>query len=276
MKTIFKKQRGILVVVMSLFLMTACQNENETATEIIEEAVMDDELAKRSAEIDLMSDDIGLIVEEASLENESTESFLPPCVVITTEISEGFRERTLDFGDGCELPNGNFVSGIIILRYEANAAIALREIAVTFTNFTRNGVLIEGTRSVARILANEAGNPQSTAQVNMQVTWPDETTATREGTRIREWIEGVGSGTWTDNVFLITGNASTTGRLGNTHAANITNALRREAVCTFVVSGIVELSRNDNTGILAYGDGSCDGEATWTNPNGQTQTIYLD
>lgn len=274
MKTKFKKQRGILLVLMSLFLMTACQNENETAT--LEEAVMNDELAKRSAEVDLISDDIGLIVEEASLENKSATSFLPPCVTITIELSEGFRQKTLDFGDGCELPNGNIISGIIIMSHEINTDPAHREIAVSFDNFTRNGVLIEGTRSIERILTNDAGNPQSTAQVNMQVTWLDETTATREGVRIREWIEGVGTGTWTDNVFSITGNATTTGRLGNTYAANITTALRREAVCAFIVSGTVELSRNDNIGTLAYGEGTCDGEATWTNPNGETVTIYLD
>jgi len=256
--------------------MTACQNENETATEIIEEAVIDDVLAKRSAEIDLMSDDIGFIVEEASLENKSSSSFLPPCVVITIEISTGFVQKTLDFGDGCELPNGNIVSGMIIMSYEVNATMASREIMVSFDNFTRNDVLIEGTRSVERLLSNDAGNPQSTAEVNMQVTWPDGTTATREGTRVREWTEGFASGTWTDNVFLITGNATTTGILGNTHSATITTALRREAACAFIVSGVVELSRNDNTGILAYGEGTCDGEVTWTNPNGDTITIYLD
>ncbi|WP_298512309.1 hypothetical protein [uncultured Kordia sp.] len=275
MKTKFKKQQGILFVLMSLFLMTACQNE--TATETAEDEVaIDDQLALRSAEIDLISDDIGLIVDDAAQETESTVSFLPPCVTITVEISAGFRQKTLDFGDGCELPNGNIVSGIIMMSHEVDASPARREIAVTFDNFTRNGVLVAGTRSVERVLSNDAGNPQSTAQVNMQVTWPDETTATREGTRVREWIEGFGSGTWVDNAFLITGNATTTGRLGNTHAATITDALRREAVCAFIVSGTVELSRNDNTGILAYGDGTCDGEATWTNPNGDTITIYLD
>ena len=275
MKTKFKKQQGFLVVLMTLFLMTACQNE--TAIETFEEEVaIDDQLAKRSAEIDLISDDIGLIVDEASVEAKSSVSFLPTCVTITTEISSGFTQRTLDFGDGCELPNGNVVSGIIMMSHAVVVNPATREIAVTFDNFTRNGVLVEGTRSLERIASNDAGNPQSTAQVNMQVTWPDETTATREGVRVREWIEGIGSGTWTDNVFSITGNATTTGRLGNTHAATITTALRREAICAFIVSGTVELSKNDNTGTLAYGDGTCDGEATWTNPNGETVTIYLD
>jgi hypothetical protein len=274
MKTTFRKQKGILLILMSLFIFTACQNENETVT--VEEEAMDDQLALRSAEIDLISDDIGLIVDEAAQEDESAVSFLPSCVTITTVVSSGFVERTLDFGDGCELPNGNIVSGMIIMSHEVDADLMRREIAVSFNNFMRNNVLVEGTRSIERVLSNEAGNPQSTAQVDMQITWPGGTTATRVGTRTREWIEGFGSGTWVDNVFSITGNATTTGVLGNTHAGNITTALRREATCAFIVSGVIELSRNDNTGILAYGDGTCDGEATWTGPGGNTISIYLD
>ncbi|MEM6717906.1 MAG: hypothetical protein AAF611_01190 [Bacteroidota bacterium] len=276
MKTTFKKQRGILLVLMSLFVLISCQNENEEIPIEEETVVLDDELAQRSAEIDLISDDIGFIVDDAAQESESAASFLPPCVIISTQISGGFSQLTLDFGDGCQLPNGNIVSGIIMMTQDVNAQLASRMIQVSFNNFTRNGVLVEGTRSVTRVLSNENGNPQSTAAVDMQVTWPNGATYTRQGTRTREWIEGVNNGTWTDNVFSITGNGTTTGVLGNTHSADITTALRREATCAFIVSGVVALSRNDNTGILTYGDGSCDGEATWTGPNGNTITIFLD
>ncbi|MEM6687739.1 MAG: hypothetical protein AAF617_18325 [Bacteroidota bacterium] len=275
MKTIFKKQRGILLVLMSLFLIVACQNDTETVT-AEEEVALNDELAQRSAEIDLISDDIGLIVDDAAQEFESAPSFLPPCVTISTVVSGGFSQLTLDFGTGCELPNGNIVSGIIMMSQAVDAQLASRVIEVSFTNFTRNGVSVEGTRRVTRVLSNDAGNPQSTAEVDMQVTWPNGATYTRQGIRIREWIEGVNTGTWTDNVFSITGNGTTTGVLGNTHSANITTALRREATCAFIVSGVVELTRNSNTGTLAYGDGSCDGEAAWTGPNGNTITIFLD
>ena len=276
MKTTFKMQRGIFFLVVSLLLITtACQNEDETslATEGVE---LNSELALRSADIDLISDDIGIIVEEAYQEDESQVSFLPTCVTITTVLTTGSRTRTIDFGQGCELPNGNVLSGIITISHEVDNNPARRMIAVTFDNFHRNDVLIEGTRSIERVVSNDIGNPQSTATVNMQVTWPNGATYSRDGTRIREWIEGVGSGTWTDNVFSITGSVTTTGVLGNTHAATITTALRRELICPFIVSGTVILSRNSASGTLVFGDGSCDNEASWTNPNGVTQTIYLN
>ncbi len=275
MKTTFNKQQGILFLILSLLVMTACQNEDATSA-VEEEVAINTELAQKSADIDLISDDIGFIVEEAYQEDETHMTFLPACVTITIELSAGFRQRTLDFGQGCELPNGNVLSGIVTMSHEVDSDPARRMIAVTFNNFYRNDVLIEGTRSIERVLSNDVGNPQSTAAVNMQVTWPNGATYTREGTRVREWIEGVGSGTWTDNVFSITGNVTTTNVLGNTYAATITTALRREVTCPFFVSGIVELSRNNATGTLVFGDGSCDNEATWTNPNGDTQTIYLN
>lgn len=275
MKTTFKKQQGILFLMLSLLVITACQNEDATST-VEEEVSINTELVQKSAAIDLISDDIGFIVEEAYQEDESYVSFLPACVTITTQLTAGFRQRTLDFGTGCELPNGNVLSGIVTMTHEVDSNPARRMISVTFDNFYRNDVLIEGTRSIERVLSNDAGNPQSTAVVSMQFTWPNGDTYTREGTRIREWIEGVGSGTWTDNVFSITGNVTTTNVLGNTYAATITTALRREATCPFFVSGTVELSRNSITGTLTFGDGSCDNEASWTNPNGDTQTIYLN
>ncbi|WP_046757121.1 hypothetical protein [Kordia jejudonensis] len=275
MKTTCKQQCIILVLVASLFMFTACQNE-DTTSDAVEEVAIDDQLAQRSAEIDLIADDIDFIVEEGFIEDETYIYFLPDCVTITTQISSGFRERTVDFGTGCELPNGNLLSGMITMSHEVDSDPARRTVSVTFTNFERNGVSVEGTRSIERVLANTAGNPQATASVDMQVTWPNGATYTRQGTRVREWIEGFGSGTWSDNVFSITGNVTTTNILGNTYAATITTALRRELVCAFIVSGTISLSRNNDTGTLDFGNGSCDNEATWTNPSGTVQTIFLD
>ena len=104
MKTTFKKQRGILCFVLSLLLLTACQNEN-TTSDSLDEVAIDDQLAQRSAEIDLIADDIDFIVEEGMIEDETYTSFLPDCVTITSVISQGFRERTVDFGTaGKHLP----------------------------------------------------------------------------------------------------------------------------------------------------------------------------
>ena len=44
--------------------------------------------------------------------------------------------------------------------------------------------------------------------------------------------------------------------------------------CNYVVSGIVEISQEGFTGVLDFGEGICDNEATFT-INGQEIIIYL-
>lgn len=87
-------------------------------------------------------------------------------------------------------------------------------------------------------------------------------------------MEGTGSGTWRDNVFMITGNRSIVFSSGFTHDAIVTEALRREATCRYFVSGLVELNRNGTDGILNYGDGTCDNIAILT-VDGIEYTIIL-
>ncbi|MCB0399204.1 MAG: hypothetical protein KDD26_06185, partial [Winogradskyella sp.] len=72
------------------------------------------------------------------------------------------------------------------------------------------------SRSILKELSNENGNPQFTHNLSITVIWPNGVQASREGTRIREWVEGFGSGVFSDNVFEITGNWTATFVNGNT------------------------------------------------------------
>ena len=122
---------------------------------------------------------------------------------------------TIDFGEGCEMPNGNFLSGIIYLSYAKDLDAVSNTIALNLENFTFNGVSVEGSSNIVRVRSNENGNPQGTANANFTATWPDGATASFTGTRTREWIEGFGTGFWGDNVFLITGKRTYVSRAGN-------------------------------------------------------------
>ena len=117
--------------------------------------------------------------------------------------------------------------------------------------------------------------PQSDLTSNIEVYFPiAEVTATRDINRTREWIEGVGSGTWTDNVFNVTGSWNTEFSSGFTRSGNVTEALRREATCVHFVDGVVDITQNGNQGSLDYGDGTCDNVAVVT-INGEEYTIQL-
>ncbi len=268
-------------MLMAAALLFSC-NKEETAPVVEQESFEVAEL-KASDEAELISEEILNIAEDVYIADEvlSTSKFsynsdfLPNCVSITTVITSNTKERTIDFGEGCELPNGNVLSGIIFLSYSKDMEQAMNTLSLSLENFTFNGVAIEGGASIVRMRANENGNPQSDADANYAATWPNGDTASFTGNRTREWIEGVGTGFWGDNVYLISGKGTFTGPQGNVFMKETVTPLRRELSCRFIVSGVLNISRNEATASLDFGDGSCDAKGLLTYPDGTTEEIFL-
>ena len=272
---------GIIAIALLMLVFTGC-NESDTIIEEPANEAIDLKAAETEAEIDKVSDETSAIIEEAFLMEEfpetkshSTDRYLPDCVTITIVIVQNMKTVTIDFGEGCELRNGNFVSGKIIMEYEKDPEAATKMITYVFEDFYFNGKEVEGGGSILRERSNEKGNPQSTKTFDVTVTWPDNTFANKNGVKVREMIEGQGTFAWGDNVFLITGNWEFTRRNGTILSAKVVEALRRELACKFLVSGILELNKNENNAILNYGDGECDDLATVSINGGEEREIHL-
>lgn len=273
-----------LLIGMAFLTLASCSNEES----VVEEELTSDEVITAtelnySDEAELISEEVAGIAEDVYAADEISATskigyssdYLPDCVTITTVVTSTTKEKTIDFGDGCELPNGNVLSGIIHLSYAKDMEMASKTLALTLEDFTFNSVAIEGGADILRERSNENGNPQGTANASFSATWPDGETASFTGTRTREWIEGYGSGFWGDNVFLITGNGTFTGKLGNVFSKEVIAPLRREMACRFIVSGVLEISRNENTASLDFGDGNCDAKGILTYPDGTSKEIFL-
>ncbi len=273
-----------MLIGMVLLTVVSCSKEDEDTTEAFSssEVISSTEL-KFSDETEMISEEVTTIAEDVYAADEITltsksdysSDYLPDCVTITTVVTDTTREKTIDFGEGCELPNGNVLTGIIKISYAKDMEAASKTIDLTLENFSFNGVAIEGSADILRVRSNENGNPQGTSNASFAATWPEGDTASFEGTRTREWIEGFGSGFWGDNVFLITGKRTYTGRLGNVYVKEVIEPLRREMACRFIVSGVLEISRNDDTASLDFGDGSCDAKGILTQPDGTEQEVFL-
>jgi len=269
-----------MFIAIGSLLVTSCQkNDTISATDPISDAD-----AVAVVEADDLSDDVNNVVDDYLMENEgmsarpseeSKTSDVLTCVTKTIVITGTTKNVTLDFGEGCELPNGNILSGKINMSYALDTNVSSFTVTYNFENFFFNDISIEGENSLIRTRANDNGNPQSTLTIDMKVTWPDGVYAARKGTKTREWVEGFDTRTWGDNVFLITGNWTATFKNGTVVFANITTPLRREMACRFIVSGVVELQKNDRNGTLDFGDGTCDNIATFTNENGESHEITL-
>jgi len=236
-----------------------------------------------SAEIDQVDNILGdLVIDayEAQDNNDNDravyDAAIPECVTIEIVAQKNFREVTLDFGnEGC-IVNGHLLRGQIIFDYTRNPEAQQIMINYNLVDFYFDAKNVIASRSILRELSNENGNPQFTHTLDVTVIWPNGLQASREGMRVREWVEGFGTGTFSDNVFGITGKWTANFVNGNTHAYEVQTALRREIGCPFLVSGSFSVERTNFGGLFDYGDGSCDELATFTFNNGQVIDISLD
>lgn len=280
MKPIQLLKTGILGLAVLSLVFTSCTNEDTTANESQLEDINE---VQRSAEIDQMDGVMAdIIIEAYEIEESSTtdrsasSSQIPECVTITVVAQQNYRQVTLDFGtEGC-LVQGHVLRGQIIFDYTRDPDAQQVMINYNLVDFFFDAKQVIGSRSILRELANANGNPQFTHTLDITVIWPNGAQASRTGTRVREWIEGFGSGTFTDNVFEITGNWTATFVNGNTHSYTVLTPLRREVGCAHFVSGTVDVERTNFGGELDYGSGACDAEATFTFNNGTVVTISLN
>ena len=280
MKSVFRKL-NVATLLVAAVMISSC-NKDSGDDVIVEPETFDVQELKASDEAELISEEVITVGEDVYAADEQSfmnkgynSDYLPDCVTITTVITSTSKEKTIDFGDGCELPNGNVLSGIIYLSYLKDLDLATNTLSMSLENFTFNGVAVEGSATVERMRSNANGNPQSDASASFSATWPNGSSASFTGNRTREWIEGYGTGFWGDNVFLITGMGTYTGPAGNVFMKETITPLRRELACRFIVSGVLEISRNDATASLDFGDGSCDAVGLLTYPDGTTEEIFL-
>tara|TARA_R110001583_G_scaffold41751_3_gene132635 strand:+ start:13912 stop:14790 length:879 start_codon:yes stop_codon:yes gene_type:complete len=281
------KLKLIAIFMVSGFVFTSCEDSNSVDVADVAEVISEEETIAL-VESDDISDEVDNIIDdylygdlnlsgkdEASKTDGDKFGGMPDCVVKTVIIDGTTKSVTLDFGDGCELPNGNSIAGKIIMNYSFDLELQIITVIQSFEGFTFNDITVVGENTFVRIKENELGNPESTKTIDMTLTWPDGLFVSRVGTKTREWIEGYDTKTWGDNVYLITGNWTNTFKDGTVFSATITDALRREMACRFIVSGIIEYTKGELTSSLNFGDGTCDNIAVFTNNDGVETEIIL-
>ena len=289
-KTFYIKQKAILCLILLSLVFSSCSNSDEVIE--TEDVAQDTTEVQRSAEIDQIDNILGDLVIDAYEEQESiadrrgttadssNDAFyakdIPECVTITVVAQQNYREVTLDFGtEGC-IVNEHLIQGEIVFDYTRDTEAQEIMINYSLVDFYFDGKNVIANRSILKELTNNNGNPQFTHNLSITVVWPNGVQASREGTRVREWIEGFDSGVFSDNVFEITGDWTATFVNGNTHSYEVLVPLRREVVCAYFVSGSFDAQRTNFGGVFDFGNGNCDNQATFTFNNGTEVPITLN
>ena len=278
-----------LVFVMAITLFSCNKKEDDNTT------ITSDE-AKVNAKIDLANDDVSAIVqnqyenpESQTLANKNSEVALATCATITRVPAFGTSlnpndsvTKTVDFGTGCTLNNGNFVSGKIIITYTVPAANATSvTVNYLFDNFYHNSNRIVGNKNFVftKIAATTTIPEHWKAEMNMDLNITvDGVVYHRVGSRTTEQTAGFGLAL-SQRVYQVTGSWTTTPAGGVAWSSSITTPLVVKMSCMNVnkpllVQGVITFVRNNATATLNYGDGTCDNLAVFT-INGNSFNIVI-
>jgi hypothetical protein len=170
---------------------------------------------------------------------------------------------TLDYDDSTVLKNDKVLSGSIVIEIFGPRDIANYTRMVTYNNFGIDTVTIAGSSMVTVDRANATYRNNKS---DLTITLDNGNIITRSSERTWTWMEGLETTEdQTDDVIQIEGIVNASNSNGDSYKKEIVDPLVRLRDCRFIVSGVVEVTLNDQlVSTFDYGDGTCDAVATMT------------
>lgn len=264
-----------LIMGLSLTLLVSCNND-ETTPDLSAEEIED---ANLDAIEDSYFDDGDDLVTEAFASTDadlsggrvySDERLL--CATLTRSGSKAEGGLRVDFGTGCTDPRGNVRTGAIVVVHEGSWNEAGSQWAVSFEDYSINGIQVEGTRKITVVSVTDSLTVYEVILTGGQLSWPDGRVATREVNRRREHERNENN---LLDRLIIYGTAHGTFRNGRGYSIEILERLIYRRACAaegviIPVSGVKLIKHGDRELTVDYGDGTCDNFVTLTNKNGRT------
>ena len=258
----------LLFAVSSLLAFSSCRKEKETPLD------MDYTSASDNSKAENVFNDMLLQVDNAVDANGLRDLCAP---IVTFDTSATPRTITVDFGDvNCTATNGRIRRGRILVSYTGPYREPGTVITITPENYHVNDILVQGTKTVTNLGPDAQGHPTFSVVVNGTLTADDGSwTSTHQAQRVRTWLEGSTTAQINDDVYSITGNGSGVNRNGVAYTLTITNALRVQVGCPWIMQGTVRVTPTGRPEVtIDYGSGACDGSLSVT-VNGTTYNVTI-
>jgi hypothetical protein len=268
MKILYVKQMG-LAVLLSLAVFSCSKDEKSPEPTATDNASIV-ELTSQKVITDAFFDDVSAEVLLANTDNGLTaqaQTQQEVCATITISPKDPAvwpKTVTLDYGTaGCTGLNGNLRKGKVIYTIDKKLLNTGAKISVSFDNYTVNGYKLEGVLTITNNGSLNGLNVTATL-TNGKVTYPDGKWFTRTSTT--NWVQTAGllSLSLLDDEYNLTGSGAITSSDGNVLTAASKTNLLRKASCLNIVSGQLDLTFNNVTGVLDFGNGDCDKKAVIT------------
>lgn len=198
----------------------------------------------------------------------------PECAVITVP-DKGFpKEIVMDFDGECDMWHGHVISGKIIITISDTITKEGSTLKVVYENLKIGARSIEGESISTNEGLNSNRNLVISFTSTMSVAYDNGHISKREFSGEKEWISGFFTPQTSDDQFYKSGSGSITVDNEVKFTRVITTPLFIDRACRFILSGVVEITRGEETMIIDYGDGICDNNATVTK-DGITEEIEL-
>jgi len=264
----FKHLKYPLAVLSLVTIAFACKKDS-TPTNTTDNTAYVGLTTQKSTTDVLIDDAFGEILAANQL-NGLNQATSPNVVCYTVDITPADQSTwpktvTVDYGTGCTGVSGFTHKGKIVYTITNKFLTAGATITATFQNYYVNDYNIVGTYSIHNNGSANGWNVTDSLAAG-KITYPDGTTwYTKSGSRT--WVQTAGQATplvLADDEYDVTGRGTITSSAGNSLTATTETALHRLATCPNVVSGKLDLLYNSISGVLDFGTGTCDKQATLT------------
>jgi len=249
---------------LAVFGLQSCSNDAERAA-IPEEAKLSQTELQTIMETEEWTGAVDEILTEL-FQNQTTASgkFADDSCYQASYTETGF---TVVFGN-CVLNQSENVNGTLEVVY--NTDVSAASFTATYKDFFIGQAEVSGTRTFTLTESGESGFDFS-VQSDMTVRLADGRTIRESGTRTLsfQWGDTLAdirfsiNGSWElsvdDTVYVVTISSPLTGNLG----------------CGYLVSGVMDVSKNGLQVSVDFGDGSCDNVVTVIYPNGAMEALEL-
>ncbi|SHJ00289.1 hypothetical protein SAMN04487911_10958 [Arenibacter nanhaiticus] len=166
----------------------------------------------------------------------------------------------------CEV-NDNLLDGTLVITGESMEESIGSPLTITFSSFTFNGYLLEGTKDVTFDFSKE-NEPIFIIKTDIIVTHPNNVSTIHTGTKELTWYLSNFNGEGPD--FSCTGQWDIVLE-DTTFNFEIKSPLSGKIGCPYITSGVISIEMNELTAKIDFGDGACDQKGMLIYPNGKSE-----
>lgn len=282
-----KKTWIIAVGIIAALFIAGCEHSGTNLEEFDENVTMAEEevadlKAAEATSSDICSATLGAPMLQGGMMVGGSHMFFgtgfPDCATVSVDSDEFPKTITIDYSEGCTGRMGLEKKGIITIYMSDTIINEGAYYTVTIENMTMGHREISKTATFTNEGLSDAGYWEISFESLSTTSFEKDGepfTIVREFTGSREWMAGFDTPEASDDIFLLTRNGSITVNDELKFGKATVDPLLIDRSCRYPLSGIVEITRADETMTIDYGTGECDNIAHVTK-DGVTEEIELN